>query len=45
VVPHQEPGHLAGALQFRDVDVEIHPIDRFDLELNVFVEHIRNRAR
>ena len=44
-VPHQVTGHLAGALQFGDEHVEIHPIDALDLELHMIGQHIMNRAR
>jgi len=43
-VPHQEPDHLPGALEFGDEHVEVHPIDALDLELNVIGQDIGNRA-
>jgi len=44
-VPHQEPGHLPGALQLRDENVQIHPVDALDLEPNMSSQHLRCRAR
>ena len=44
-VAGQEPDDLPDALQLRDVDVEVEPIDRLDLKDHVLGQHIGNGAR
>lgn len=44
-VPHEVAGHLTGALQLGDVDVEVHPVDALDLEQHVLAQHLSDRAR
>ena len=41
---HQEPDDLAGALQLRHEDVEVHPVDALDLEPHMIGEHIGCRT-
>ena len=44
-VAHQVPRDLPGALQLRDEDVEVHPVDALDLEPDVISHHVADRAR
>jgi hypothetical protein len=40
-----EPGRATRVLQKRLVDVEIHPVDRLDLERDMTIEDIGHAAR
>jgi hypothetical protein len=44
-VASQETDDLLDSLQLRDIDVEIQPIDRLDLEHHVARQHISGSAR
>ena len=43
-VPGQEPDHLPDPLQLRDVEVEIEPVDRLELEHHMISQHIGGSA-
>jgi hypothetical protein len=44
-VAHQEPRHLAGALQLRPEHAPVHPVDGLDLEHHLLGHDIGNSAR
>jgi hypothetical protein len=44
-VAHQEPRHLAGALQLRPEHAPVHPVDGLDLEHHLLGHDIGNGAR
>jgi hypothetical protein len=44
-LPGQEPDDLSDALQLRDIDVQIHPVEGLDLEHHVLGEDISSSTR
>jgi hypothetical protein len=44
-MPGQEPDDLSDALQFRDVDVQIHPVEGLDLEHHMVRQDISSSTR
>jgi len=44
-MPDEEPGRPSGVLQPRLVHIEVHPVDRLDLEPHVPGQDIGNGAR
>jgi hypothetical protein len=44
-VPHEERGDPRAVLQPRLVHVQVHPVDRLELEQHVTSQHISGRTR
>jgi len=44
-VPDEERGHPRAVLQPGLVDIEVHAVDRLDLEQHVISQHIGGRTR